>query len=133
MVVKAGPATIVYIVEDDSDVREAFKRLMRSAGLEARAYDSAEEFLAEVREQPRACILLDITMPRMSGPQVQACLNERHIRLPVIAVSARDDEETRSWTRSLGARMFLRKPVDDQALLDAINWVVDGQPATKQQ
>lgn len=132
MVVKAGPATIVYIVEDDSDVREAFKRLMRSAGLEARAYDSAEQFLQEVREQPRACILLDITMPRMSGPQVQACLNERHIHLPVIAVSARDDEETRAWTRSLGARMFLRKPVDDQALLDAINWVVDGQPTAKQ-
>lgn len=127
MVAWAAQTAIVYIVDDDCDVRRAFARLMRAAGLEPRSYDSAEEFLAEVCESSRACILLDITMPSMTGPQVQACLNERNIRLPVIAVSARDDEETRAWTRSLGARMFLRKPVDDQALLDAINWVIDSQ------
>jgi FixJ family two-component response regulator len=129
MVAWATQTAIVYIVDDDRDVRRAFARLMRAAGLDPRPYDSAEEFLEEVRELPRACILLDITMPNMTGPQVQSCLNERNIRLPVIAVSARDDEETRAWTRNLGARMFLRKPVDDQALLDAINWVVDGHAA----
>ncbi len=74
-------------------------------------------------DQARACILLDITMPRMTGMQVQACLNDAHISLPVITVSARDDDETRAWARELGARMFLRKPVDAQALLDAISWV----------
>jgi DNA-binding response OmpR family regulator len=50
-------------------------------------------------------------------------LNERHIALPVITISARDDDETRMLARERGARLFLRKPVDDQALLDAINWV----------
>lgn len=129
MVGWATKKAIVHIVDDDCDVRQAFARLMRAAGFEPRAYDSAEEFLAEVRESPHSCILLDITMPNMSGPQVLARLKERDIRLPVIAVSARDDEETRAWTRSLGARMFLRKPVDDQALLDAINWVVDSTTA----
>lgn len=128
MVGWATQTVIVYIVDDDRDVRHAFARLMRAYGLEPRPYDSAEEFLAEVCESPHACILLDITMPNMTGPQVQARLNDRNIRLPVIAISARDDEETRTWTRSLGARMFLRKPVDDQALLDAINWVVVSQP-----
>jgi FixJ family two-component response regulator len=127
MVAWSAQSAVVYIVDDDRDVRRAFARLMRAAGLEPRPYDSTDEFLAKVRDLPRACILLDITMPKMTGPQVQACLNERNIRLPVIAVSARDDEETRAWTRSLGARMFLRKPVDDQALLDAINWVIDGE------
>ncbi|HSX65764.1 MAG TPA: response regulator, partial [Pseudoxanthomonas sp.] len=107
--------TIVYIVDDDRDVRQAFARLMRASGFEPRAYESADEFLTEVREAPRTCILLDITMPNMSGPQVLAHLKEQNIGLPVIAVSARDDEQTRAWTRSLGARMFLRKPVDDQA------------------
>ncbi len=123
---KAMETAIVYIVDDDQRVRDGFARLLRAAGLEPRPYDSAESFLAEVCEMPRACVLLDITMPLMTGPQVQERLNERHIPLPVIAVSARDDEQTRAWTRGLGARMFLRKPVDDQALLDAINWVIDG-------
>jgi FixJ family two-component response regulator len=129
MVSWSAQSAVVYIVDDDRDVRRAFARLMRAAGLEPRPYDSADEFLSKVRDVPRACILLDITMPKMTGPQVQACLNERNIRLPVIAVSARDDEETRAWTRKLGARMFLRKPVDDQALLDAIQWVIDSEAA----
>lgn len=127
MVVKtAAGTTVVYIVDDDDAVRNGFTRLLRAAGLDPRPYDCAERFLDEVCDMPRACILLDITMPRMTGPQVQARLNERHIALPVITVSARDDEETRAWARDLGARMFLRKPVDDQALLDAINWVIGG-------
>lgn len=126
MVVKPVDATVVYIVDDDDAVREAFARLLRAAGLEPHPYSSAEQFLDEVRDRPRACVLLDITMPRMTGPQVQACLNDRCITLPVITVSARDDDETRTWTCELGATMFLRKPVDDQALLDAINWAVRG-------
>ena len=126
VVAKAVEMTEVYIVDDDDSVRTGFERLMRSAGLNPHAYASAERFLDEVSDLPHACILLDITMPRMSGLDVQARLNERDIHLPVITITARDDEETRAWARSLGARMFLRKPVDDQALLDAINWVTGG-------
>ena len=114
----------VYIVDDDAAVRHALARLMRAAQHEALAYESAERFLAEVRDRPSACILLDITMPHMTGLQVQARLKELGIQLPVIALSARDDEETRGRARKLGASFFLRKPVDDQALLDAITWVV---------
>lgn len=123
MVAKVEGSTIVYIVDDDDAVRDGFARLLRAAGLEPRAYDSAESFLEGVGDEANACVLLDITMPHLTGPQVQARLNERRIALPVITVSARDDDETRGWARALGARMFLRKPVDDQALLDAINWV----------
>lgn len=113
----------VYILDDDDAVRCGFARLVRSAGIEARPFASAAQFLAEVTNQVRACILLDITMPGMTGMQVQEELNNRGITLPVITVSARDDEDTRAFARALGAKMFLRKPVDDQALLDAINWV----------
>ena len=119
-----GPV-IVYIVDDDEAVRTGFARLIRSAGLDPRPFESAELFLGSEFGDQGACILLDITMPRMTGPQVQACLNKRRVKLPVITVSARDDEETRALARELGARMFLRKPVDDQALLDAINWVTN--------
>ena len=126
VVAKAVGTTVVYIVDDDDSVRDGFARLLRAAGLDPRPFDSAEEFLDEVRDAPNACILLDITMPRMTGIQVQARLNARQIALPVITVSARDDEETRALARSLGACMFLRKPVDDQALLDAINWANGG-------
>ncbi len=119
-------ALVVYIVDDDDAVRDGLARLLRSAGLDPRPFATAAGFLAEVSNAERGCVLLDITMPLMSGPQVQACLNDRKIALPVITVSARDDAPTRAWTRDLGARMFLRKPVDDQALLDAINWVCHG-------
>jgi FixJ family two-component response regulator len=126
--VTAGKAVtlVVYIVDDDDAVRDGLARLLRAAGLEPRAYPCPLRFLAEVEDAPNTCVLLDITMPGLTGPQVQARLNEGNITLPVITLSARDDNETRAWARSLGARMFLRKPVDDQALLDAINWVVGG-------
>lgn len=123
---KLAVATVVYIVDDDDAVREGFARLLRSAGLEPRAYGCPEKFLLEVANVPGACVLLDITMPRLTGSEVQARLVERQIALPVITVSARDDAETRGWARGLGARMFLRKPVDDQALIDAIDWVTGG-------
>ena len=117
-------ALTVYIVDDDESVRTALSRLMRSAGIESRAYESSERFLAEVRNEGNACILMDITMPRMNGMELVARLKEKGIAIPVIAISARDDDETRQLAQDLGVRFFMRKPVDDQALIDAINWVV---------
>jgi FixJ family two-component response regulator len=116
--------TVVYIVDDDSSVRGGLSRLMRSVGLSPEAYASAEEFLAHADPACGGCILLDITMPHVSGLQLQAELLKRKIGLPVIAVSARDDAETRNAARRLNACFFLRKPVDDQALIDAIQWVL---------
>src|SRR5512143_2858408 len=113
---------VIYIVDDDDDVRCGFARLIRSVGVNARPYASAERFLDELAEGEQGCILLDLTMPRVSGHHVLARLKQLGNRLPVIVVSARDDEVTRAMVRELGAKMFLRKPVDDQALLDAINW-----------
>ena len=124
-VARVAGTIVVYIVDDDDAVRDGFTRLLRAAGLDPRPYGSSELFLDEVTYSPDACVLLDITMPHLNGPEVQARLNSRRIELPVITVSARDDDETRTWARALGARMFLRKPVDDQALLDAIHWVID--------
>jgi FixJ family two-component response regulator len=124
---------VVYIVDDEESVRKGFSLLMRSADLPCRTFTSAEQFLAEVDPQQEGCVLLDITMPRLTGLQLQKELKERKLNLPVIAISARDDAETSLLARQLGARFFLRKPVDDQALLDAIHWVLEDerpQPTT---
>lgn len=120
---------MVHIVDDDESVRTALSRLMRSAGIESRAYESSERFLAEVRNEGNACILMDITMPRISGLDLIKRLKETGITFPVIALSARDDDETRQMAKDLGVRFFLRKPVDDQALIDAISWVVEKDPS----
>lgn len=122
---------VVYIVDDDEAVRTGMSRLMRSAGFVVRAFECPNRFLDEVREERSACLLLDMTLPRVTGVQVQSRLQERGIRLPVIVVSARDDEETRRTARALGAQFFFRKPVDDQALLDAIAWVTGSRESAR--
>ena len=111
---------MICIVDDDESVRRSFARLLRSAGFAFRAYSSAGGFLAALPADGRPCILMDITMPQMSGLELQARLKERGMRFPVIAISARDDDVARSTARMLGASFFLRKPVDDEALLGAI-------------
>lgn len=126
MIQKTKPC-IVYIVDDDDLVRKGLARLMRAGGLVPKVYESPELFLEEVGTESPACILLDITMPKMNGLQVQAALKTRGNKMPVIAVSARDDDETRRRARELDARCFFRKPVDAQALLDAIAWIVESQ------
>ena len=113
---------MIYIVDDDQSVRTNLARLMRSAGFSARTFASAEEFLASAHNIEPGCLLLDVPLPGLSGLQLQAELNKRGVNLPVIAVSARDDSETSGMARRLGARCFFRKPVDDQALIDAIQW-----------
>src|SRR3954452_18105401 len=112
--VKPAQGCLVYIVDDDELVRKGLARLMRAGGLRPKMYESPELFLEEVGSETPACILLDITMPRMTGLQVQAQLKTRGITTPVIAVSARVDEETRGCARELAERFFFRNPVDHE-------------------
>src|SRR5262249_6417317 len=100
----------------------------RSEGYVVKLYDSPESFLEEVVPTLGACVLLDLTLPGMGGLEVQRRLNERGIRMPVIAVSACDDDATRREARQLGARFFFRKPVDDRTLIDAIDWAIWADP-----
>lgn len=110
-------------MDDEESVRDGFCLLLQSAGLPHRAFNSAKQFLAEVAPQEEGCVLLDITMPQMTGLELQKELKQHESRLRVIAISARDDAETSMLAEQLGAQFFFRKPVDDQALLDAIRWV----------
>ena len=90
---------------------------------DAAAFGSAADFLAQVRDVSNACILLDINMPHMSGLEFAAQLKVRGIEVPVIAISGRDDDDVGQLIHDLGLSFFLHKPVDDQALIDAILWV----------
>lgn len=117
-------AITVYILDDDESVRRSLLRLLGAAGFEAVAFDAAESFLLHIPSvTPPGCLLLDITMPHMSGLQVVQRMRAMGVSVPVIAVSARDDNETRCLAHQLGAKLFLGKPVDDRALIDAIQWV----------
>jgi FixJ family two-component response regulator len=115
---------IVYVIDDDESIRRAFSRLLRSADLDVEAFSSAEEFLADPRQEREACILIDIQMPGLTGFDLQRRLAPQGIRIPVIVISASDDVQAREQARELGAVVFFRKPVDDQALLDTIWWVI---------
>jgi two-component system, LuxR family, response regulator FixJ len=116
---------VVFVVEDDDSVRKSMGRLIRAEGFDVRLFESSERFLDEVTEMPTACVILDIAMPHISGLNVQNLLSERGIRMPVIVVSARDDDATRREAKQAGAKFFFRKPVDDRTLFDAIDWAVN--------
>ena len=117
---QSGKPCVVYIVDDDEGLRESLARLIRSGGLIPKIYASPEVFVEEVGSEVPACILLDVTMPRTSGLDVLRLLKTRGNAIPVILISAHDDENTRARGRELGADCFMRKPLDGQALLDAI-------------
>jgi FixJ family two-component response regulator len=117
---------MVYVIDDDESVRRAFGRLLRSANLGVETFASADEFLNSTRQKEDACILMDIRMPGSTGFSLMEKLAREDSNLPVIVVSASDDMQVREHARGLGAVAFFRKPVDDQALLDAIWWVISG-------
>jgi FixJ family two-component response regulator len=113
-----------YVIDDDESVRRAFERLLRSANLEVETFASVEEFFNGERQGGQACIVVDIRMPGLTGFDLQRELESRGIGMPVIVISASDDAQTREQARRLGAAAFFRKPIDDQALLDAVWWAI---------
>jgi len=121
----------IYILDDDESVRKALSRLMRSAGLKHETFASGEDFFAAVPETSQGCVIMDIRMPGMTGHDILEQLREKGSPLSVIFLSAQDDAETRAQARAYGAVAFFRKPVDDQALIDAIHWALSENKATK--
>ena len=115
---------MIYVIDDDESVRKAFKRLLRSVNLEVETFASAEEFLQSQKADKNSCIVIDIRMPGLTGFDLQRRLMVQGSRIPVIVISASEDAQVREQARELGAVAFFRKPIDDQALLDAIMWAI---------
>lgn len=114
----------VYLIEDDASVRRALQRLLSSAGLVVRTFASAAAFLQAGCPTENTCVVADVCMNGMSGIQLQRELQNAGSSHHIIFVTAQDTEETRAEAMQAGGAAFFLKPVDDQALLDAIRWTL---------
>jgi len=110
----------VAIVDDDRSVLSALKDLMESAGLSARCFGSAEEYLESDLRSQTACIVADVRMPGMSGLELQAKLKTDGARIPMIVITAHDDAKMKTLAMQAGAVGFLSKPFDDEVLLERV-------------
>jgi FixJ family two-component response regulator len=119
----------VYIVEDELSVATAYARLARSAKMKARTFASVEDFMRAEFSDENACVISDVQFPGKSGLELPVLLGRAGHVLPVIFVTGHDTPETRDLAQRFGAAGYFRKPVDDQALIDAITWAISHQSA----
>ncbi|MEJ2165091.1 MAG: response regulator [Desulfobacterales bacterium] len=116
--------TTVHIIDDDESVRRALWMLLESAGFKVKPHVSGEAFFADETAASSDCIITDIRMPGLSGLDLIERLRLQGRNIPVIVISAYDDDHTRRRACKLGAAAFFCKPVDDIELIDAIRRVV---------
>jgi FixJ family two-component response regulator len=116
----AAPA-LISIVDDDESVRDALWGFLRSVGFSVNAFASAEEFLNSDQLGKADCLILDVRMPGMSGIELQRQLVSDDCKIPVIFITAYEDEGMRTQALFAGAGAFLIKPFSEEALLDAIH------------
>jgi FixJ family two-component response regulator len=113
--------SLVSAVDDDESVRESLPDLLREFGYAARAFSSAEEFLASDCVCQTRCLILDIVMPGMTGPDLLRELRLRRQEIPIVFITAHRDETIRPQALAQGAAECLFKPFSDTALLEALN------------
>jgi len=115
----------VFIVDDDRAMRESLKALMKTVGLNAQTYSSADDFLEAYDSVQRGCLVADVRLPGMSGLELQEKLLKEHITLPVIIITGHGDVPMAVQAMKLGALNFIEKPFRDQVLLDNIKKAID--------
>ena len=125
-------AVQLYIVDDEPSICTAYSRLARSANISPRAFPSVEAFMAADCPDENACVICDLRMSGRSGLDLPNLLLSAGRNLPVIFVTAHDTAQMRELAQNAGAAAFFRKPVDDQALLDAVAWALSSRPERKE-
>lgn len=115
----------IFVVDDDSAVRDALKLLLRSVGQSVETYGAGQEFLEAYSEDRPGCLVLDIRMPGMSGLELQQKLNEKHSILPIIFITGHGDVPMAVEAMQAGAVDFIQKPFRDQDLIDRINQALE--------
>lgn len=121
---------IVFIVDDDISVRESLESLVRFAGWTPRIFASAEEFLAHPREVVASCLVLDVTLPAISGLDLQALIASDRADMPIIFISGYGDVPMTVRAMRAGAMEFLTKPIDDDMLLESIRGAIERSAAS---
>jgi len=121
-------APIVSIVDDDASVRVAMESLVRSQGLIAFVFKSAEDFLRSPRVDDSACLVTDVQMPGMSGLDLQDRLIARGNRIPIIFITAFSEPAIRSRAEAGGALAFLEKPFGGRAMIELVRQVLAARP-----
>jgi FixJ family two-component response regulator len=116
---------LVSVVDDDESVRESLPDLLKELGFAVRAFSSAEAFLASDCVNETKCLILDIAMPGMSGPDLQRELKLRHQEIPIVFITARRDDTVRTIMLKQGAVECLFKPFSETMLLDAIQLALE--------
>ena len=115
----------VFVVDDDADVREAIAGLLKTVGLRAETFGTAQEFLSRDRPDGPSCLVLDLSLPGMTGLDVQRELAGAGIPTPIIFITGHGDIPKAVTAMKSGAMEFLTKPFDDQRLLDAIEQALE--------
>ena len=110
----------VALIDDDSAVRKALARVLRSAGFSVTTFESAEEFLARSPETTPDCLILDINLTGMSGVELSQMLVERGEAISTVFITAGDDTRTRGALASAGVHTWLRKPIDRSTLIETV-------------
>ena len=118
---------VISIVDDDESIRAATKGLLRSVGYEVGTFASADQFLESGALRETECLILDIRMPGIDGLELQRRLNAEGCPVPVIFVTAHDDNNNRRKAIEAGALAVFRKPFDAHELVAAIQAVLDGR------
>jgi FixJ family two-component response regulator len=122
--VNDSPPT-VFVVDDDPSIRKAMSRLLRAAGFDVSTYECAQDYLDRYDPEAPGCLLLDLTMPRLSGLELQQALASRGGAPPIIFLSGHADIPAGVQAMKDGAVEFLTKPVDGAALLAAVRKAID--------
>lgn len=118
---KSKDKPIVFVVDDDVSVRESLPELLRQCGFGVQAFASAEAFLASDAVGKTRCLIVDIAMPGMSGPDLQEELRRRRQEIPLVFITAQGDETVRPRLLAHGAAECLFKPFSETALLAALD------------
>ena len=123
----------VFVVDDDSNIRASIQGLLKSAGLRAECFETAEQFLQRKPSQGPSCLILDVSLPGMSGLDFQQKLRDVGLQIPIIFVTGYGDIPMTVKAMRSGAVEFLTKPFEDQALLDAVQQALARDSATRRE
>ncbi len=123
-----NPKTVVAVLDDEANLRQALARLLKANDYEVELFESGEDFLASTRGHCPDCLLLDLHMPRMTGFDVLEILSWQHIGVPVVVITGHDEPGNAERVRALGAASYLLKPINKSTLMEAIDAACQSHP-----